>query len=148
MPRPPTHAGGRLYIVNLEPGHVLSMNAKNGRIIWEKPFALPFESSPAVIRQRGVLRLRERGAVCAQGPKRQGSVGNLGRRAIGEHRPMRTAPSWGDYGGVVSAVRAKTGEIKWQSDSLGGSFGRAGSFYSTPAVAYGRVYLGSNDGRV
>ena len=32
--------------------------------------------------------------------------------------------------------------------SLGGSFGRAGSFYSTPAVAYGRVYLGSNDGRV
>jgi outer membrane protein assembly factor BamB len=54
----------------------------------------------------------------------------------------------GDYSGVFSAVNIRDGSIKWQSDSLGGSFGRAGDFYSTAAVAFGRVYVASKDGRV
>jgi outer membrane protein assembly factor BamB len=33
-------------------------------------------------------------------------------------------------------------------DTIGGSFGRGGGVYSTPAVAFGRVYLGSIDSRV
>src|SRR4029450_5852616 len=36
----------------------------------------------------------------------------------------------------------------WQSDSLGQGFGPSGAFYSTPAVAFGRVYAGNNDARV
>src|SRR4029453_7351367 len=43
---------------------------------------------------------------------------------------------------------AKTGELVWQSGSLGPGFGGSGAFYSTPAVAYGRVYAGNNDNRV
>ncbi|MEX2448623.1 MAG: PQQ-binding-like beta-propeller repeat protein [Solirubrobacterales bacterium] len=35
-----------------------------------------------------------------------------------------------------------------QSDSLGQGFGTSGAFYSTPAVAFGRVYAGNNDTRV
>jgi outer membrane protein assembly factor BamB len=38
--------------------------------------------------------------------------------------------------------------LKWQSDSLGQGFGTSGAFYSTPAVAFGRVYAGNNDTRV
>ncbi|HMW44416.1 MAG TPA: PQQ-binding-like beta-propeller repeat protein [Solirubrobacterales bacterium] len=145
----PTYARGRLYIVNLEPGHVLSMNAKNGRIIWEKPLPCRSESSPAVIRQRVYFGC-ENGVLYALKARNGKEVWETSVDGA-----IKGAPAYedgtlfvGDYGGVVSAVRAKTGEIKWQSDSLGGSFGRAGSFYSTPAVAYGRVYLGSNDGRV
>jgi outer membrane protein assembly factor BamB len=145
----PTYSKGRLYIVNLEPGHVLSMNAKNGKKIWEKPLPCRSESSPAVIRGRVYFGC-ENGVLYALKAKNGHEVWETSVSGA-----IKGAPAYedgtlfvGDYGGVVSAVRAKTGEIKWQSDSLGGSFGRAGSFYSTPAVAYGRVYLGSNDGRV
>ena len=48
----------------------------------------------------------------------------------------------------MNAVDAKTGELVWQSGSLGPGFGGSGAFYSTPAVAYGRVYAGNNDARV
>ena len=36
----------------------------------------------------------------------------------------------------------------WQSSTQGLSFGRGGPVYSTPAVAFGRVFLGSIDSRV
>ena len=69
--------------------------------------------------------------------------------------PVKSAPAYyhgvlyvGDYGGRMSAVNAKTGKIEWQSGSLGQGFGTSGEFYSTPAVAFGRVYAGNNDHRV
>ena len=48
----------------------------------------------------------------------------------------------------MNAVDARTGKLKWQSGSLGPGFGGTGEFYSTPAVAFGRVYAGNNDSRV
>ncbi len=54
----------------------------------------------------------------------------------------------GDYGGYMNAVNARTGSLKWQSSALGPGFGGTGEFYSTPAVAFGRVYAGNNDSRV
>src|SRR3954449_9339285 len=48
----------------------------------------------------------------------------------------------------MNAVDAKSGELKWQTSSLGQGFGTSGEFYSTPAVAFGRVYAGNNDDRV
>jgi outer membrane protein assembly factor BamB len=47
----------------------------------------------------------------------------------------------------VFAIRASNGSFVWQSSTQGLSFGRGGPVYSTPAVAFGRVYLGSIDGR-
>jgi outer membrane protein assembly factor BamB len=68
---------------------------------------------------------------------------------------VKSAPAYyggtlyvGDYGGDMNAVDAKTGAIKWQSGSLGPGLGGTGEFYSTPAVAFGRVYAGNNDSRV
>jgi len=47
------------------------------------------------------------------------------------------------------AVWAKTGNQRWSSGTSGGAFGiSSGNFYSTPAVAYGRVYAGNTDGKV
>jgi outer membrane protein assembly factor BamB len=69
--------------------------------------------------------------------------------------PVKSAPAYyggvlyvGDYGGDMNAVEAKNGKLKWQSGSLGQGFGTGGEFYSTPAVAFGRVYAGNNDTRV
>ena len=53
-----------------------------------------------------------------------------------------------NYAGQVFALRASNGSYVWQSSTQGLSFGRGGPVYSTPAVAYGRVYLGSIDTRV
>lgn len=145
----PTYSKGRLYIVNLEPGHVLSLNARNGRKIWQKNLPCRSESSPAVIHDRVYFGC-ENGVLYALKAKTGKEVWETSVSGA-----IKGAPAYeggtlfvGDYGGVVTAVKAGNGDIKWQSDGLGSSFGRAGSFYSTPAVAYGRVYLGSNDGRV
>jgi glucose dehydrogenase len=50
-----------------------------------------------------------------------------------------------DYSGEVTALRAKDGSKVWSTGTSGASFNRSGQFYSTPAVAYGRVYLGNTD---
>ena len=56
---------------------------------------------------------------------------------------------FGDYGGKVQAIRQADGHRLWRSNAAGSALGlRAGRFYSTPAVAYGRVYIGSLDGFV
>ena len=47
----------------------------------------------------------------------------------------------------MNAVDAKTGKLIWQTGSLGTGVS-GGQFYSTPAVAFGRVYAGNNDDRV
>ncbi len=45
-------------------------------------------------------------------------------------------------------MRARDGSVKWQTGTQGSSFGATGRIYSTPAVAYGRVFVGSIDSRV
>ena len=57
---------------------------------------------------------------------------------------------FGDYGGKVHAVRAsdRSRGLVGRHDGSGAFGFGAGSFYSTPSVAFGRVYLGNTDGRV
>ena len=54
---------------------------------------------------------------------------------------------FGDYSGHVQAVSEQTGRRIWLSSSEGALFG-SGTFYSTAAVIYGRVFLGNTDGRI
>lgn len=145
----PAYANGRLYIVNLSPGQALSLDAKSGKTIWKRPLPGRSESSPLVIGNRVYFGCEsgELFALNARTGRTQWTAQLDGA--------VKAAPAYergilyvGDYGGTMSAVRASNGEIKWQSDSLGLSLGRAGAFYSTPAVAFGRVYSGNNDSRV
>jgi len=53
-----------------------------------------------------------------------------------------------NYAGEVYAIDAGNGHVKWVSHTQGGGFLHGGGVYSTPAVAFGRVYLGGLDGRV
>jgi len=54
---------------------------------------------------------------------------------------------FGDYSGHVQAIGERSGRRIWISGSEGALLG-SGTFYSTPAVFYGRVFLGNTDGRV
>ena len=54
---------------------------------------------------------------------------------------------FGDYSGHVQAISEQTGRRLWISGSEGALLG-SGTFYSTAAVIYGRVFLGNTDGRV
>ncbi|HEY1564312.1 MAG TPA: PQQ-binding-like beta-propeller repeat protein [Gaiellaceae bacterium] len=55
---------------------------------------------------------------------------------------------FGAYDGRLYALRASDGTEIWRAPSARDWFGNHGAFYSTPAVAYSRVYLGSTDGHV
>jgi outer membrane protein assembly factor BamB len=145
----PAYYKGRLYIVNLEPGHILKLDAKTGKTIWKRDLPGRAESSPVVI-DRTVYFGVENGELFAM---------STGKGQVRWSTPLggaiKAAPAYhggklfvGDYGGYMNAVDAKTGKLVWQSGSLGPGFGGSGAFYSTPAVAYGRVYAGNNDARV
>jgi outer membrane protein assembly factor BamB len=145
----PTYYKHRLYIVNLEPGHVVKLNARNGKVLWRRSLPARAESSPVVV-DRSLYFGCEDGNLYALSTKN----GNV-RWATGLGGPVKSAPAYyggvlyvGDYGGYMNAVEAKSGKLLWQSNSLGQGFGTSGAFYSTPAVAFGRVYAGNNDTRV
>ena len=145
----PAYSKGRLYIVNLVPGHVVKLDARNGKILWKRPLPGRAESSPVIV-GRSLYFGCEDGNLYSLST-RNGNV----RWATGLGGPVKSAPAYyggvlyvGDYGGYMNAVRARNGELVWQSDSLGQGFGTSGAFYSTPAVAFGRVFAGNNDTRV
>ncbi len=145
----PTYYKHRLYIVNLVPGHVVKLDARTGRILWKHSLPGRAESSPVVV-GRSLYFGCEDGNLYSLST-RNGNV----RWATGLGGPIKAAPAYyggdlyvGDYGGSMNAVEAKNGKLIWQSDSLGQGFGTSGAFYSTPAVAFSRVYAGNNDTRV
>ncbi len=145
----PTYYKHRLYIVNLVPGHVVKLDAKTGRIVWKHSLPARAESSPVVVGSSLYFGCEDGNLYALS--TRNGNV----RWATALGGPVKAAPAYyggvlyvGDYGGYMNAVEAKNGRLKWQSDSLGQGFGTSGAFYSTPAVAFGRVYAGNNDTRV
>jgi outer membrane protein assembly factor BamB len=145
----PAYADGRLFAVNLAPGQVIAMRAKDGKRLWTRPLPGRSESSPVV--QDGMVFLGvESGDVFALDAKTGKDVWHI--ETAGE---VKAGPALhdgtlyvGDYAGHMYAIRASDGAIRWDTTDLGVGLGRSGRFYSTPAVAFGRVYAGNADGRV
>lgn len=130
------------------PGRVVALNSKNGAIRWFRGLPSRAESSPLL--DHGKLFFgSEAGTVYALSA-RNGSV--LWSYHAGGS--VKASPSlsggilyFGDYSGHVQAVSERTGRLIWISSSEGALLG-SGTFYSTSAVVYGRVFLGNTDGRV
>ncbi|MDQ2939930.1 MAG: PQQ-binding-like beta-propeller repeat protein [Actinomycetota bacterium] len=145
----PTYSHHRLYVVNLVPGQVLSLDPKDGHTVWKKTLGSRSESSPLVVGNR-VFFGDEAGAIYAVDRRNGHTIWTA--QVCGA---VKAAPAYqdgilyaGDYGGCMNAVNSHSGKIKWQSSSQGLGLGTTGAFYSTPAVAFGRVYSGNNDHRV
>lgn len=151
----PAYSHGVVYAVTLQKapgvdqGEALALRAKDGKLL--SRFGLPgrSETSP-VISGSKVIVGSESGDVYAL-DRKDGSVdwhvSTAG--AVKGGLALDDGVLYGaNYAGEVFAIRASNGQFVWRSSTQGLSLGRGGSVYSTPAVAYGRVYLGSIDNRV
>src|SRR4051795_2878588 len=139
----------RIFIATLQPGAIIALNAKNGHKIWKKSLPSRAESSPIVV--GGVVYFgSENGTVYAYRAKNGRKVWTY--HAAGAVKAGLAYSKgnlyFGDYSGEVTALRAKNGSKVWSTGTSGASFNRSGQFYSTPAVKYGRVFLGNTDGLV
>ncbi|MQA74497.1 MAG: PQQ-binding-like beta-propeller repeat protein [Solirubrobacterales bacterium] len=151
----PAYSQGLLYAVTLQrapgvdQGEVLALRARDGKLLWRRQLPGRSETSPIVV-GGNVIVGSESGDVFAFN-RRNGKV-DWQVSTAGEVKgglALDDGVLYGaNYAGQVFALRASSGAYVWQSSTQGSSFGRGGPVYSTPAVAFGRVYLGSIDGRV
>ena len=143
----PAYDRGRLYVATLS-GHITALRAKTGRILWRKKLASRSESSPIVITNR-VYFGSENGTVYSMDASTGRTIWTYkaGGAVKGALAHADGKLFFGDYGGSVTALDLR-GRRVWKTGTSGRSFGRVGRVYSTVAVKYGRVYLGSLDGRV
>jgi outer membrane protein assembly factor BamB len=130
------------------PGRVVALNAATGAIRWFRSLPAPSESSPLLADGRLFFGTQS-GLVYALDAHDGRVVWTY--RAPGS---VKASPSladglvyFGDYSGHVQALSAQSGRRVWISGSGGALLG-SGTFYSTAAVIYGRVFLGNTDGRV
>ncbi len=151
----PAYSHGVLYAVTLQKapgvdqGEALALRARDGKLLWRFPLPGRSETSPIVIGSHVIVG------------SESGDVYGLDRKSGKPDWQVHTAGAvkgglafddgvlyGANYAGQVFALRASNGAYVWQSSTQGLSFGRGGPVYSTLAVAYGRVFLGSIDTRV
>jgi outer membrane protein assembly factor BamB len=117
---------------------------------WRRELASRSESSPLIADGRLYFGGRERDGLLHGRARRRRP---LRFRAEGGSRAGLALSDgklyFGVYGGRVYAIRQGDGARSGgPRPTAGGSGSAPGNFYSTPAVAYGRVYIGNTDGRM
>lgn len=131
-----------------EEGRVVALDVTDGAIRWSRNLPSRSESSPLLDRGRLYFG-SEDGTVYALEAKNGRTVWTY--HAAGAVKASPTLQDgvlyFGDYSGHVQAISERTGRRLWLAGSEGALFG-SGTFYSTAAVIYGRVFLGNTDGRV
>jgi outer membrane protein assembly factor BamB len=129
-------------------GRVAAVDVANGAIRWSRTLPSRSESSPLLDRGRLYFG-SENGTVYALNERNGAIVWTY--HADGAVKASPTLKNgvlyFGDYSGHVQAISERTGRRLWLASSEGALFG-SGTFYSTAAAVYGRVYLGNTDGRV
>jgi outer membrane protein assembly factor BamB len=147
----PAYANGRLFAVNLEPHQAFALrpNEHGSEVLWRHPLPGRSESSPLVHNGRVILGCESGDifALDAKTGKTRWTVSTAGpvKGGLAYHDGTVFA---GNYAGEIYAIDASSGQVKWTAHTQGGGLLRGGGVYSTPAVAWGRVYLGSLDGRI
>jgi outer membrane protein assembly factor BamB len=131
-----------------EEGRVVALDVTDGALRWSRNLPSRSESSPLLDRGRLYFG-SEDGTVYALDAKSGRTVWTY--HAAGAVKASPTLQDgvlyFGDYSGHVQAISEQTGRRLWLAGSEGALFG-SGTFYSTAAVVYGRVFLGNTDGRV
>jgi outer membrane protein assembly factor BamB len=150
----PAVTANTLYVTILSSGHphhpgrIVALNSATGAIRWFRSLPSPSESSPMLDHGR-LFFGSQNGTVYAL----NASTGHViwTYHASGSVKASPTLSNgalyFGDYSGHLQAISERTGRRLWRSGSGGALLG-SGTFYSTAAVVYGRVFLGNTDGRV
>lgn len=150
----PAVSADRVYVTilsrqpGMSGGRVVALATSHGHVLWSRNLPSRCESSPLLDHDK-LFFGTEDGTVYALDAR-------TGRTLWTYHAAgaVKASPSlsngvlyFGDYAGNVQAVRERDGHRLWLSGSGGALLG-SGTFYSTAAVVYGRVFLGNTDGRV
>ena len=128
-------------------GEVVALDARTGKLRWRRVVG-PTETSPLVA--GGLVYVGDwTGAVYALGAKTGRTVWTYrtGGEVKGGFALTGRRLFVGSYDHHLYALNARTGKLIWRA-SAQERLGSRGTFYSTPAAAYGRVYIGSTDGKV
>ena len=129
-------------------GRVVAMNTANGHIRWARDLPSRAESSPLLDKHKLIFGTQD-GTVYALEARTGKVIWTYHAAGAVKASPSLAAGVlyFGDYAGELQAVRERDGTRVWVSGSGGALLG-SGTFYSTSAVVYGRVFLGNTDGRV
>ncbi len=139
-----SHTGGS------DTGRVVAVHAKTGVVRWSRTLPSRAEGSPLLDRGRlyigtedgTVYSLRAKNGAIRWRAKAAGAV--KGAIALDAGKLY-----FGDYGGKVHAIRRSNGTKVWETSPSSGPLGLGdGNFYSSAAVQYGRVYIGSTNGDI
>ncbi len=150
----PAVSANTVYVTILEsgqpgsPGRVVALKSDDGHIRWSRPLPTRAESSPLLDGGR-IFFGSESGTVYALDAHNGNLVWTYHAEGAVKASPTLSGGVlyFGDYSGHLQAVSEQTGHLLWRSGSEGALLG-SGTFYSTCAVIYGRVYLGNTDGRI
>jgi outer membrane protein assembly factor BamB len=130
------------------PGRIVALDYHTGKVLWFRSLPSPSESSPML--DDGKLFFGSQNGTVYALSAHDGHV-LWTYHASGSVKASPTLSGhvlyFGDYSGHVQAISEYTGKRIWRTSSEGSLFG-SGTFYSTAAVVYGRVFLGNTDGRV
>jgi outer membrane protein assembly factor BamB len=129
-------------------GRIVAVKTGTGGVEWSRSLPSRSESSP-IVNKGKVIFGSEAGTVYALNAHNGRTIWTY--QAAGAVKASPTLYKgilyFGDYAGDVQAISERTGRRIWVSGSEGEAIG-SGTFYSTAAIAYGRVYLGNTDGRI
>jgi outer membrane protein assembly factor BamB len=130
------------------PGRVWALNSANGKTRWSRGLPSPSESSPLLDGDK-LFFGSQSGIVYALNARNGNILWTYHAEGAVKASPTLSAGVlyFGDYSGHVQAVSEQSGRRVWISGSEGALLG-SGTFYSTSAVVYGRVFLGNTDGRI
>jgi outer membrane protein assembly factor BamB len=133
---------------SIKKGLVAALNYSTGAIRWSR--ALPSQSESSPLLDHGKVFFGSQNGTVYALDARNGNV-IWTYHAAGAVKASPTLSGgvlyFGDYSGRLQAISEQTGRRLWVSGSEGALLG-SGTFYSTAAVVYGRVFLGNTDGRV
>jgi outer membrane protein assembly factor BamB len=129
-------------------GRIYALDSKTGKTRWWRDLSSPSESSPMLDGDK-VFFGSQSGIVYALNARNGNVLWTYHAGGAVKASPTLSGGVlyFGDYSGHLQAVSEGTGRALWVSGSEGALLG-SGTFYSTPAVVYGRVFLGNTDGRV
>jgi outer membrane protein assembly factor BamB len=149
----PAVAGKLVYVTVLKrpgggSGRIWALDAADGTVEWYRNLPSASESSPMVDHGK-VIFGTQNGTVYALNARDGHFIWSY--HAAGAVKASPTLSKgilyFGDYSGHVQAIGERLGRRIWISGSEGALLG-SGTFYSTPAADYGRIFLGNTDGRV
>ncbi|HEX5308912.1 MAG TPA: PQQ-binding-like beta-propeller repeat protein [Solirubrobacteraceae bacterium] len=150
----PAVSSNTVYVTVLErsrgarAGRVVALNSANGHFRWQRDLPSRAESSPLL--DDGMLIFgSENGTVYALNARTGRPLWTYHAAGAVKASPSASGGAlyFGDYSGQIQAISERTGRRIWRSGSGGALLG-SGTFYSSAAVVYGRVFLGNTDGRV